>query len=459
MAEVNLSIITDKDFKPTLYDVHTVLDEEVVGEHQSRMSVFTNWALANKNVLMSGPRSSGKTFITDHVIPFLGDGVYTIYSGSDKSHWYQIENLKKATHIVILELNKVPKEVLECLKDWGEGKPSIYKTVVFEGGIRKVKSFKIPPKPFIFCLADEEEFNLGEQLSSRLTLVRTDNSMTQNKKVLDQQAKLAIEKTNIKRVDSVMKGKLMQHVLTLPPLSDYEFKHPAADIFVSAIPQLFTDCRRDFPKYLGNTYGIARFNWKERIVIPRKEEGEKDWIIVTPADMWLNQVIYGNNLVESSLKCSAMEREILAVVRKYDAAVDRNYVSKQIRKKGINISTHMVSRLLKKLSDVGYLDSQKVGTTYQYTISEFGDFNFAIDWKEVIEATKKAVAEHYPEIAEKYIKDYCTNPKVMHPFTGEMIDIEKERSTKEETDFGTLTAFTKKTSVSKDVVEEKIEEG
>ena len=258
---IDLSGQADLKFKPNLFDVHKILDEFIVGEFESRMAVFTNWVLSDRHCMLTGQRSSGKTWITDHVSKLLPDenGAYTIYSGSEKSGWYQAEAMKNHSHIVVLELNKIPKEVIEVLKDWGEGKDSKYKVVVSEGGNRRLQTYKLPCKPFIFCLADEEEMNVGEQLTSRLTVIRTDNSESQNRAVMYEQAKLAMNPKNTKKPPEELLLNMKQHIVTLPPIISTDFKHPASELFVNSSPSFFTDCRRDFPKYLENTNGICRF--------------------------------------------------------------------------------------------------------------------------------------------------------------------------------------------------------
>jgi len=447
---IDLSGQADVEFKPNLHDIHRVLNEEVVGEHESRLSLFTNWVLSNQNVLMSGPRSSGKTWITDHVCPFLGDNTFTVSSGSDKSTWYQMEAIKKCTHVIILELNKCPKDFLETLKDWGEGKDSTYKNTVMDAGERRIKSFKLPRKPYVFCLADEDVTKVGEQLMSRLTNIRTDNSVSQNRAVLLHQAKLAKEQNNVKKVDSELKKKLQYHVQTLPLFETYEYKHPAAETFVEVIPKMFTDCRRDFPKYLGNTYGIARFHWKQRITV---DSNKKKFLFITPEDMYLNHEIYGQALIESALKCSGMQREMIKIVEKHEST-NKNFVQNDLRKIGIIVSAHMVTKHLNSLADLGYIGKMKDGSTNVYTKNEQEEFRFSIDWDDVVEQSKKTIEKLYPSIASEYIAAFCTNPIVVHPFTGKEINLMEQKSIPKQPKRDTLEFFQNQTQPS--AVEEEV---
>lgn len=446
---VDLSSQADMEFKPTLYDVHKLLDEDVVGEYESRLSLFTNWVLSGQNVLMSGPRSSGKTWVTDHVVGFLGGNAFTVSSGSDKSNWYMLEEINNATHIIILELNKCPKDFLEVLKDWGEGKDSRYNTTIVDGGERRVKKFTLKRKPYVFCLADEDEMKVNEQLMSRLTRVRMDNSVSQNAAVLRQQAKLATDRANTKQIASEQKERLYYHVQTLPLSDSIAYKHPAADEFVDVVPKLFTDCRRDFPKYLANTFGITRFHWKERVQF---KLGKKDTYLVSPQDMYLNHEIYGQTLIESALKCSSLEREMIKIVEDREA-VNRQIVQQDLRRVGLNISAHMVTKHMNQIADLGYVGKMKEGASIVYTKSEREDFRFSINWKNIVEISRKTVKELYPEVTKQYEEMHCVSPWVKHPFTGEVIDLNQQTSHAKSKPKDKLTSYI---SVKPTVEEEEI---
>ena len=175
MSFIDLSIDADMDYKPNLFEVHQILDQYIVGEYESRLSLFTNWLLSHQNVMMSGQRASGKTFTTNHVASLLPEknSVYNLSAGSDKSGWYQANALLQHSHVMIPELNKLPKETKEVLKDWGEFRTATYKVTIYEGGVRRIREYKLHHKPFVFCLADEEELKLDDQLRSSLTNIRS----------------------------------------------------------------------------------------------------------------------------------------------------------------------------------------------------------------------------------------------------------------------------------------------
>ena len=153
VKDIDVTTLADISFLPSLFDVHKILDVEIVGDYKPRLSVFTKWVLAEKPVLVTGPRSSGKTFITDHVGTLLGNKCFDLNKGSDKSGWYMADRFENASHIKILEFNKIAKDMAEVLKDWGEGKDSDYNVTEQDAYTKKMKSSNIvlKKKPFIVC--------------------------------------------------------------------------------------------------------------------------------------------------------------------------------------------------------------------------------------------------------------------------------------------------------------------
>lgn len=435
--------IPDK-YCPELYDVHRMLDIQIVGEFESRLATFTNWILACQNVNLTGQRASGKTHVVDNVAKFLPEknSLYNLSSGSEKSAWYQAEAIKRHSYIKIPELNKVPKPVLEILKDWGEGRDATYKVTIFEAGNRRVQEYKMPQKPFIFCIADEEELKLDDQLRSRLTVIRSDITESQNQAVNIQQAELAMMPTNPKPFVEGDWKNIREHISSLPEWDKEGYRHPAANIFVGCIPTVFTDCRRDFPKYLNNTYGIARFYHKDRLSTEIKMLNDNNVVInkviyfVTPTDMYYNHIIYGNILVESSLRCSNMERQLINILDQSKEGLSRDMIQSRVRKIGMTISAQMITKHMRVLVDLGYVEVNKIGNAKAtYTIGKlFKEFQFNINWSDVVAECRKNMKKYYPELADKYIKSYCTDPVVIHPYTGvkiNLVDI-KEEEVKEE---------------------------
>jgi len=165
----------------------------------------------------------------------------------------------------------------------------------------------------------------------------------------------------------------------------------------------------------------------------------KDIYFITPEDMYYNHIIFGAALVNSSLKCNNIEREMMSVIACATEAIKKSDVQKELKKRGRTLSSQMVARHLNSLADLGYLE-KGVGDdkkSYKYQIGQmFQEFLFEIDWKNVVEFTIKTMKEMYPDIADEYIKKYCTNVKLKHPFTNEIIELEKVEVQKLKTTLG-----------------------
>jgi len=285
------------------------------------------------------------------------------------------------------------------------------------------ETYKLPYRPFVFCVADENNMNIPDELRYRLVEIRTDSSRNQNRRVMMDQAYNSRLPHNSKTLPEKVNKKLIEHIKFLPPLAQHEFKHPAADILVDAVPDRFADCRTAFPIYLDNCYGIQRFHWKEAITGEVKGI-KKKVMFVSPQVMWLNHYIFGTILINSSLKCSDVQKRILKIADFLNSVVDRKTIQSELHRQGVDLSGNMVAKHLNKLSDIGYLDKNDGGNMKTYKLSEFFEnFKFKLDWPHIIDYCAKTMENLYPEYAYEYVEKYCKNPVVMHPFTGEEINL------------------------------------
>ena len=366
------------------------------------------------------------TWIVDHVTNLVGSNCYIMNKGSDKSGWYQAEEIKKAKYIKILELNKLPKEFMETLKDWGEGKDSEYRvTEKGSGSGFYANKIQLPRKPYVLCLADENESEVPTELRSRLVEIRTDSSIEQNRRILEWQSQKAQNMHfNTNKVDRELLMELKQYIVTLPENSSFEYKHPAAHLFVGAIPPIFTDCRREFPKYIDNTSGIARFYYQDRVTI---EKDGKKILLLTPEDMWLNHVIFGHTIIDSSMKCNQIEKLILEMLKEH-SVLTMKHIMARLQAKGLSLAVKTVTKHLSNLENIGYVEVEKsTGSDTAYKPSSFmADYVFTIDWNKVIKECEKFVMANYPEVASEYISKHChNNLEIQHPITGNIIILQE----------------------------------
>jgi hypothetical protein len=116
---------------------------------------------------------------------------------------------------------------------------------------------------------------------------------------------------------------------------------------------------------------------------------------------------------------------MIEIIKNFDAPIERSAIQRNLRKIGYNVSGHMCTRHLNELSDIGYLEKEKKGGAFIYTVGDlFNEFEFIVNWKNIIEETKKGIKEEFPEIADKYIEKYCTDPIiVIHPFSGKEVNL------------------------------------
>ncbi|WP_407282331.1 hypothetical protein V7O61_06785 [Methanolobus sp. WCC1] len=297
---------------PEIYDLNIILDDTIVGEHQARMSLFTIFILSKICTYVSGPSAGGKTALMDAVLDTLmpGDGV-VVEGGSDKAIFDKEREIKKARYVEIRELNKVNQIWLEIFKSWGEGKEYVYERAQIQGFNKK---FVLPPRPFVVSRADESanDYDVGAEFRSRMVEISVDGSKEQTESVMDRQAENVENPFDVKQVDKVFKACLKWHISNIPEFD--VIVNPAGGMLKKYIPTVFTTARRDFPKYLANCEGIARFYHKDRMITDIN--GQKT-LFVTPKDLFLNHYIFGTSLIASALRCSHLEKQMIKVIEKH----------------------------------------------------------------------------------------------------------------------------------------------
>lgn len=421
------------DKYPSLYDIHRSFDviktsryDGIKGETETRMIVFTSFVLGKNSVILEGQRSSGKSNVMEIVGTYCKNSK-VIDRGSDKAH-KRNEDINKASHVIIPEVNKVDNSFIEGLKDWGEGKASTY-TIVDK--YKRTRTFNLAPKPFITSRADENDMTLGPELISRLITLKTDSSVQMNKDVISYKFKRAQNPFYKNRMSDDAVKEYRDYVYSLPDINDITFVYVPGEAMTNAIPSLFSDARRDTDKYLKNTYGICLFHYADRMIT---EIDGKTVMFVTPSDIWYNHIIFGSALIRSALKCSETEQKIISILKlhaqenAHDPAMRIRDIHQTLIDNGITASMTTVDNYCKNLYSNGYIVRNDNTRPHTYeTSKENYKFEFNINWDDVINESKIFMEEYFPEYAEEYIKRYCTEPiEVIHPFTGKKVDIRYE---------------------------------
>ena len=436
MKKINLSPEVEEKLiaintTPTLFEVNQALDYVsstdnryvgIKGEYTARMVVFTNFVLGRKPILLKGSRSSGKTMLMSILSTFCPSPLI-ISMSSDKADYHDSDKLNHATHFIIPEINKVNDNIIELLKDMGEGTPTTYK---FTDYSKTSKEIVIDPKPFITSIADENknQSRLGEELLSRLTVVNTDSSVGQNVMVIEEKLKRAQNPYTIQTVTNQRIQEIKDYIKKLPNIQQYTFIYLPGQAVIKAIPPQFTDSRRDTDKYLDNTKGIALFHIAERMIVEYKERKN---VLITPADTWYNHVIYNEILLQSALKAGPLERKILDVIRNANnQLMTIAEVRNAILNMGLTPSNETVRKACDNLSETGYLTRIEDTRPFKYSLTDAikATYTGNIEWQKVVDECKKAVQAQFPSYANEYIKKYCTAPiNVIDPFSGKQLNI------------------------------------
>lgn len=378
----------------------------------------------NHNFLANGIVTHNTNVIS--VLSAFAKNPHILSKSSEKAEYNDADELNTATHILIPEINKVNEEVVEMLKDWGEGSPTQYKKTEGSG---YVKTITISPKPFITSIADEnrQTGRLGEELISRLTIVNTDSSTEQNIRVIKEKLKRAQNPYDTKTVTDKRIKELIEFVKQLPDIKEYTFIYLPGESVIDAIPPKFTDSRRDTEKYLDNTKGIALFHIKNRMVVDYK--GKKN-ILITPEDAWLNHVIYNEILLQSALKAGPLERKILEIIKQAGGQLlSVSDIRNSVLTQGLSPSHDTIRKACDNLSEIGYLTRIEDVRPFKYTLTDSftATYTGKIDWKKIVETCKEAVKKQFPEHADEYIKRFCSQKiNVVHPFTGVITNIMEE---------------------------------
>lgn len=409
-------------YNPSLYDVNLALDDFIVNEKHNRLALFSAFIMSKIPVYISGNSASGKSNLQQSVVNLVMPSDALILEGSsDKAIFDQVYQIKKSKYLVIREINKINPMLVEILKSMGENQPFIYRRA---GGLgSKLSEIEIPPRVFCFSKADDStDISIPAELMSRVVELVADGSQEQTKKVLSRKALDHENPFDIQQVDFVKRAMLRYHISSAP---DYDvYINPMSTKLIDSIPTVFTSSRRDYIKYLTNIGGVARYHFKDRIEAIIQD---KRVLFVTPQDVFLNALIFNKVLIQSSLRCSDLEKFIIQVI-KDGGSLSKQQVQVGLRNLSLNYTKKIINIHLEHLEDIGYIESTKESNTLYYTVSSFyNEFSMKMNFREIVDyciETMKSV-EHYSPYCTEYINRYCADDKlfVIDPFSGKTINM------------------------------------
>lgn len=408
-------------YKPTLYDVNRILDDTIVSEYTSRMSVFLTFILAKQNVYVSGLSGSGKSQIMNGVTSLvMPKDLCMINGGSEKNLLERKHDINKCKWLVISEINKVDSMLtIEYLKTAAEGKMYTYD----RGGINKCH-IELEPRSWIISRADESATTnpIGIEMMSRLVEIVTDSSAEQTLNILTRKADNYKFPFKINKMDMVKKSCLRWHISQIPDVD--VCINPAADLLADIIPTVFVSARRKYDQYAINCEAMAKFHWKDRMIVDIN--GNKT-LFVTPVDIWQTHLIFGQHLIDAALQISSIQKLIMKIIIE-EGQSTKQEVQRYLRTYSLNLATKVIETHLGHLNDLGYLAVDKPSKELVYSHTDFyKHFELNPNMEKIVECCKHTMLTEstYQPFAEEYIERFCNpdNMRVLNPFTGECVDI------------------------------------
>lgn len=406
---------------PTLYDVNRILDDMIVCEYTSRMSVFLTYILAKQNVYVSGLSGSGKSQIMKGVTSLvMPKDLCFINGGSEKNLLERKNDINKCKWLVISEINKVDSMLtIEYLKSAAENVVYTYD----RGGINKCH-IELLPKSWIISRADESATTnpIGVEMMSRLVEIVTDSSAEQTLNILNRKADNYKFPLKINKMDMVKKACLRWHISQIPEVD--VCVNPAADLLADIIPTVFVSARRKYDQYAINCEAMAKFHWKNRMMV---DINGKKILFVSPIDVWQVHLIFGQHLIDAALQISSIQKLIMKIIIE-EGPSTKQEVQRYLRTYSLNLATKVIETHLSHLNDLGYVVVDKPSKELVYTHTDFfKHFDLNPDMQKIVDCCKHTMLTEpdYQPFAEEYIERFCNpdNMHVLNPFTGECVDI------------------------------------
>lgn len=446
----NIKIEPKYEFKPKFYDVvrtfpdikvisdnsKTVKYDGFIGDEQTALALVLQWVVARKPVLLGGPASSGKTNLLEVAATYCRKP-YEFRAGTEKAEIYNSENEKaqedisKATHFKISEINRVTDTVREMLKYFGEGDDYTYRRTGDE-------DITIKCTGFCTCLADENQVSvgkLGTELMSRLLTLTLDGTTNQTRKVIEATFKKKRDPFAFRKVNEDFIKKCQNYVKQLPDINKYTIIMPAGEIMADAVPYFFTSNRRDAHKWLMNVDAISMFHFPDRVKFDYRK---KKILIASPVDMWYNTMIFGDMLKDSALKCDKLQKVMMDILDQYarevgpdgDAYMQADRILKVLRERGYFPSIKVIEKKMDDMYDNGYVNKEEYARKARYKTSDALEaFAKSFDWETVArrcyENFENDWSDRLKERQDVIVayKKQCENFEAVHPFTGETLDI------------------------------------
>lgn len=244
-------------------EIKEVLDQEIVGEHDTKMLVFLlilskdfpshtgkpGWNIPgdpmSQNIILSSDSSSGKSYLVKKILALFGEhnDDYFIVSRLTKNaiNYYTEQNMDGKA-IFIEEMQGLDENTSQLRVWMSEGSLSLQtvEDVKTEDG-REIKALvqKSTRGQPVF-ITNQAEGEVGEQLLNRSWILGMDATQEQTANILDYQDSLNL---GVKEIDVLKRRKIQEALKQLKP---YHFIIPFADRTLLNIPLNDIRARRDY---------------------------------------------------------------------------------------------------------------------------------------------------------------------------------------------------------------------
>ena len=411
----------------------------IIGEDKLAVTSALAYLLEDTNFMINAYSGTGKTVIMNAVFDLLrGTGIQTavIEQLSDTALWYDMDKINSSRFIAIPEAQKCPETIIEILKTWADDRPAIRKRT--DVTIQDVREQKLIPKFVFMCKAVENKKGdafLDAELERRYMITHTNPTVSQTKDVIRHKLNniaRPIEDiiTMSDKEIQALRDHIKDCIISRDDSKAIKVRNPCAPFLIDINTTLFPIARSKVHYFMKLINAVARFYPGEMITSKR---GDITYGLITPKHNWLATQIYIDTFVTECLQMPSHGIDILKLIP--DSEIDkygmvtsevikmsRREIQQGARAAGLPFSGKNINPLLMSLTMLGFLEQEDEGNKKVFFKSPLiREPSTKIDWNELMSDTQKFVKETWPEVADEYISRYCTEVKVVNPFTKENV--------------------------------------
>lgn len=418
---------------------HNVRNEKgehvpIIGEDKLAVTAALSYLLEDTNFMINAYSGTGKTVIMNAVFNLLeGTGIpYTVVEQmSETALWYDMDRINQSRFLAIPEAQKCPEAIIEILKTWADDRAAVRKRT--DVTIQDVREQVLHPKFVFVCKAVENKRGdafLDAELERRYMVTHTNPTVKQTEDVikykLDTFAKPHEDLVTMEDEEiEALKKHIAECIIERDDSQGVKVRNPCAPFLYDLIPTLFPIARSKVHYYLKLINAVARFYPGELV---RVERDGVQYGLITPKHNWLATQIYIDTFVTECLQMPSHGTDILKLIP--DTEIDKygmvtaevikmskKEIQQAARQAGLPFAQKNINPLLTSLVMLGFLEQEEEDKKVTYFKSALvREPSTKIDWGELMRGTADLMRDTWPEIAEEYIRNYCTEIEVINPF-------------------------------------------